>query len=147
MFNGFFMRVVLVHPNAKMPTRGTSSSAGLDFYTPEKVAILPGDSKVVDLGLKIEFPDGFVLEWRNKSGISIKRRGRLGGGGVIDADYQGSLMVELENVGDELLAFPAGNKIIQGLVYPVWTGEPRQVDQLMFDSERGEGGFGSTGSS
>ena len=144
MFKNFNLKIELVDHNAKMPTRGTAESAGLDLYTPYALSIEPGTDILIPLGLKVEFPKGFAMVVVEKSGIATKKKMDLGAK-LIDSDYRGICHVHLFNNGSDVVTFDAGDKVAQAIIVPVWTGQPIEVDSVNSDTERGAGGFGSTG--
>lgn len=134
----------------KSPERGTSLAAGIDFFVPDDFGYLwlePGENVLIDLGIKVSIPKGYALVFCNKSGIANKQS-LVYGSHVIDEDYQGILKLDLHNIGIKPQKIEAGQKIIQGLLIPVLYSQPNEVseDELFTTStERGEGGFGSTG--
>lgn len=134
--------IELVHPNAKMPTRGTPGSVGLDVYTPEEFTIPAGEHAKVSLGWRCQFDEGWALLVFNKSGHAT-RRGLDKGAEVIDPDYRGEVHIHLFNHTDTTVHFESGDKIAQLLLMPVWTGIPI-AGPVSTDTERGTGGFGST---
>jgi len=138
-----YMKVELVHPNAKMPERAKSGDAGMDVYTPTRFFIGPRSSAKVSLGWCCEIPDGWVLLVYNKSGHAVKYHLDKGAE-VIDSGYRGEVHVHLFNHGFKTVEFAAGDKIAQVLLMPVWTGQPKE-ENIDKDTERGAGGFGSTG--
>jgi dUTP pyrophosphatase len=143
MNNSPFMIVELVHPEAKMPTRATAGDAGMDVYTPEPFGIAPRGNQKVSLGWRCEIPEGWVLLVFNKSGHAVKL-GLDKGAEVIDSGYRGEVHIHLFNHSDEWVEFMAGDKIAQVLLMPVWSGLPVE-GKVNMNTERGSGGFGSTG--
>lgn len=137
------LMIELVNPNAKMPTRGTEGSVGLDVYTPEDYMIPARGHAKVSLGWRCQFNNGWTMLVFNKSGLSSKR-GLDKGAEVIDPDYRGEVHIHLFNNTDDDVYFETGDKIAQILLIPVWTGLPIQ-GVVSNDTERGTGGFGSTG--
>jgi dUTP pyrophosphatase len=138
--------------DVKMPTRGTEGSAGIDLFIPTdfvEKTLSPGESVFIPAGLKVKVPNGHALIAMNKSGVAAKRS-LLVGACVIDEDYQGEIHIDLKNVGTESQTLHAGDKITQVLCIPVtYTSveEGESESDLFGDvvTERGEGGFGSTG--
>ena len=115
----------------------------MDLYVPERVTLLPGERKSVGLGLALEIPEGHVgLMW-DKSGLSHSH-GIKTFGGVIDSGYRGEIHAGVMNLSDRSFVFEAGHKIAQLLVQSIEHPEVREVKKLS-ESERGKGGFGSTG--
>lgn len=144
MFEDFEMEVELVHENAKMPERATDGDVGMDFFTPVRVVIHPGDDSLIPLGLKTKFPKGYGLIFMEKSGVAVKKKCDILAK-VVDPGYRGIVHAHLFNNSREVVVFERGDKVVQGVVMPVWTGMPTQTENIENDSERGEGGFGSTG--
>lgn len=133
---------VMLDDGAYMPTRAHSTDAGLDLYSPVDVMIMPQASAVIDTGVHVALPEGSVGFLKSKSGLNIKH-GILGEG-VIDAGYTGSIRVKLYNHGSAPYCIQRGDKITQLVILPVILPDLEQVYQLE-DTERGCGGFGSTG--
>lgn len=133
---------VMLDEGAYMPTRAYSTDAGLDLYSPVDVMIMPRASAVIDTGVHVELPPGSVGFLKSKSGLNVKH-GILGEG-VIDAGYTGSIRVKLYNHGSDPYCIQRGDKITQLVILPVILPDLEQVDRLE-DTERGCGGFGSTG--
>ena len=132
-----------LHPEAKIPKRAHADDAGMDLYSIEDVAFMPGERRVVKTGIAMAIPSGYAgLIW-DKSGLAI-RSGIKVMGGVIDAGYRGEIQVGLKNLSDEEVRIEAGDKVAQLLMQKVELIEAREVDELD-DTIRGEKGFGSTG--
>ena len=136
----------------KSPTRGTSKSAGIDFYVPGDFAsggeyfIKPGENVLIPSGIKAKVPTGYALIAFNKSGVATKK-GLYVGACVVDEDYQGEIHLHLTNVGDKTVTIQKDDKIAQFILLPVYYATPVEVPiQELYDSttERGVGGFGST---
>lgn len=138
---------VMLDPGAKMPTRAHETDAGLDLYS-TVAAVLPVQSACtdgsvcIDTGVHIEIPAGYVGMIKNKSGLNVNFS--VTSEGVIDAGYTGSIMVKLYNHGKMPVQIEKGQKISQLVIMPIITPEPELVD-ILEDTERGAGGFGSTG--
>lgn len=148
--------------DVKMPTRGTSASAGIDFYTPNSMLtteLLAGESALIPSGIKARLPQGYALIAFNKSGVATKQ-GLQVGACVVDEDYQGEIHLHVTNVGTEATTIEPGQKLVQMVLVPVsYEGvvevpeadlykveEPETPEMPRYiQSERGEGGFGSTG--
>ena len=133
---------IMLDDGAYMPTRAYSTDAGLDLYSPVDVMIMPRANAVIDTGVHVELPLGSVGFLKSKSGLNVKH-GILGEG-VIDAGYTGSIRVKLYNHSGEEYYIQRGDKITQLVILPVILPDLEQVDRLD-DTERGCGGFGSTG--
>ncbi len=131
------------HPDAKSPTYAHEGDAGFDLFSVETVTILPGERYSIDTGVAFEIPKGYVgLIW-DKSGIS-QVHGLKNLGGVIDSGYRGSVKVGLVNLSDKPYTFEKGHKTGQMLVQKIEVADFIEVDDLG-ETERGEGGFGSSG--
>lgn len=138
--------------DVKTPNRGTSTSAGIDFYIPNDqttLTIKPGESAFIPTGIKVSIPIGHALIAFNKSGVAVKKK-LLVGACVIDEDYQGEMHIDVKNVGLDDVTLEPGDKIMQFICLPVNyvdVDEVSSLDELYgaIVSERGTGGFGSTG--
>ena len=133
----------LLDTDATVPCKAHKEDAGFDLYTPVGFTLEPHEQKTLDIGVKLQIPNGFYGQISSKSGIATKKQ-VTSRAGVIDSNYRGSIGVVLRNEGDEEVSFQRGDKIAQLLILPV-------PDVLMYgtdglsDTDRGEGGFGSTG--
>ena len=150
------LRYEKIRLGVKSPTRSNPSDAGLDVYynpEPDKGAcfIHPNESVVLQTGLKFEVPHGFMLEVKNRSSMASKKH-LLVGACVVDPGYSGELFINLHNVGKQPQIIASGDKIAQLVLLPVihfqCQEEPSGTiyDRPMCISNRGTGGFGSTGS-
>ena len=137
------IKVKKLNPNAKIPEYAHEGDAGFDLFTVEPFELEPGERKSIPLGIAMEIPHGYVgLIW-DKSGLSHKY-GIKSFGGVIDSGYRGEVHAGVMNLGDTYFKFEKGQKIAQMLIQKVDTAEFIEVKELS-DSERGKGGFGSSG--
>lgn len=127
---------------AIMPVRAHAWDAGIDILTPYFFKLEAGSSFVIDSGVHVEIPEGYVGLLKSKSGLNVWN-GILSEG-VIDAGYEGSIRVKLYNHSENDYTFQRGDKITQLLIMPVETPVLKQVDKIK-GSERGDNGFGSTG--
>ena len=127
---------------AYAPVRAHATDAGMDLMTPVEFTIEPGQSAFIDTGVHIQLPPNTVGMLKSKSGLNAKRD--VIGEGVIDEGYTGPICVKLRNLGAVPQHFAAGDKIIQLVVLPCLYVETELCDSLE-ESERGSGGFGSTG--
>jgi len=132
-----------LHIDAKVPRYAYKGDAGMDLYVPENTIIKVGERKSIPLGIAIEIPEGYVGILSDKSGLSHKH-GLKSYGGVIDSGYRGQIHVGMMNLSDKDYEFKSGEKIIQMLITPVMQMDIIEVDELC-DSDRGDGGFGSSG--
>ena len=133
---------VMLDEKAKMPTKAHETDAGFDLYTPKGIIVFREDSEVIDTGVHIEIPKGYVGFLKSKSGLNVKNG--ITGEGVIDAGYTGSIVAKLYNNGDEDVFFDAGQKIIQIVFLPIPEVELELTD-IFYNTERGDNGFGSSG--
>ena len=130
---------------ARLPTRGSKFAAGLDLYSIERVTIAPHERTVVGTGLSVAIPHGFYGRVAPRSGLAIKR-GLDVLAGVVDSDYRGEVMCALVNHGDAAIELAAGERIAQLIIEAIALPAPVWADDLR-ETERGAGGFGSTGKS
>ena len=132
---------------AHIPTYGTEFSAGADLYNLEGVDVerAPHSTVMVKLGLQLEIPEGYAGLVFARSGLASKRGvAPANKVGVIDSDYRGECMVALHNHTDSSVTIEGGERIAQLVVVPYLKAEFEEADELS-DTERGGGGFGSTG--
>ena len=127
---------------AYMPERAHATDAGADLRTPHDVIVMPNDSVVIDTGVHIELPPNTVGMLKSKSGLNVKHG--ITSEGVIDVGYTGSIRVKLYNHSDKPCELKAGDKVSQLVVMPILIPTFELVDELE-KTERGDGGFGSTG--
>ncbi|MBP6011317.1 MAG: dUTP diphosphatase [Alphaproteobacteria bacterium] len=139
---------VLTLPNGRglaLPTQATAGAAGADLVSAEDVTIAPGAVHAVATGIAIALPQGFEGQVRPRSGLALKHAVTvLNAPGTIDADYRGEVKVILINHGAEPFRIARGDRIAQLVVAPVTAVRFERVERLS-ETERGEGGFGSTG--
>ena len=132
---------------AIIPTRGSSQAAGYDLYADidEPVTIKPHMTEMIHTGIAIEIPDGYFGAIFARSGLAAKQGLRLANcTGVCDSDYRGEYMVALHNDSIITRIVKPGERIAQLIVMPYLHVEFNETDELT-STERGEGGFGSTG--
>lgn len=139
----------------KSPCRGTSMSAGIDFFVPTnidektmeekckitgckpimeyehdcltKIVLHPGESVMIPSGIKMRVPDGYALAFMNKSGIGAKKQlDRLAE--LVDCDYEGEVHLNIVNNGNKAQIIEAGDKIIQGVIIPINFAMPKEVE-------------------
>ena len=141
------IRVKTLHPAAKLPTYGTAEAAGADLYAclDEAVTIAPGESAFIPTGIAMEVPYGCAGLIYARSGLACKRGlAPANKVGVIDSDYRGQIVVVLHNHGNQPQVIENGERIAQMVITPVITPGYIEAESLS-DSDRGSGGFGSTG--
>ena len=127
---------------AYMPERAHTTDAGADLRSPHDEIVMPNKSVVIDTGVHIELPTNTVGMLKSKSGLNVKHG--ITSEGVIDVGYTGSIAVKLYNHSDKPYEVKAGDKISQLVIMPIFTPSFELVDELE-ETERGNGGFGSTG--
>jgi dUTP pyrophosphatase len=128
-----------------MPVYATSGAAGMDVCAAESLTLRAGKRHAVATGFAFAIPDGYEVQVRPRSGLALKHGITcLNTPGTIDSDYRGEVKVILANLGDEDFVITTGDRIAQIVVAPVTKGIMIEVDALD-DTERGTGGFGSTG--
>ena len=131
-----------------LPAYETSGSAGMDIRAAviEQLVIAPGRCALVPTGLILEIPEGYEVQIRPRSGLAYKHGITcLNTPGTIDSDYRGEVMILLINLGEEDFAIERGMRIAQMILAPVSRARIETAD-LASVTERGSGGFGSTGS-
>lgn len=133
---------VMLDAGAKMPTKAHEADAGFDLYAPKRVVVRKRDSEIIDTGVHIEIPEGYVGFIKSKSGLNVNH-GILSEG-VIDAQYCGSIVAKLYNNSDSHLVIEEGQKITQIVFLPIPFVELVEVDSFK-ETERGNNGFGSSG--
>lgn len=140
-----------LEPGATAPIKATDGSVGYDLFVYGSHCIYPGRN-AVRTGLSIQLPEGYEATIRPRSGCSLKgipdeynmRHDADSLFGTIDTDYRGEIKMIINNHEDEPFFLSDGQRIAQLVISPVFTGEVEMVDNLD-DTERGEGGFNSTG--
>ena len=142
------IRLKKVHPKAVIPKRATPGSAGLDLSAciEEPVTLAPGGLAMLPTGLAVALlsADCVALIYA-RSGLAVRHGIALSNGvGVVDSDYRGEIKVGLCNVGSEPYTIQPGERIAQMVIAPVLLPPVQEVDELD-ETERGAGGFGSTG--
>ena len=130
-----------------LPKYETNGSSGMDLAANINTDILidPGKTAIIPTGLALSIPKGFEIQIRPRSGLAAKKKiSVLNTPGTIDADYRGEIKVILINLGQESFKVEKGLRIAQMVVCPVIQAQLKEVDDLT-ETERGKGGFGSTG--
>ena len=141
------VKIVKLQQNAKIPTYGSTDAAGADLYAclEKPVSILPGQTVLIPTGLSMEIEQGFAGFIYARSGLATKRGlAPANKVGVIDCDYRGQVMVSLHNHSDAPQYVEPGERVAQMVFAPVYQAAFLEVDTLG-ETERGTGGFGSTG--
>lgn len=132
---------VVVDENAFVPVRAHSDDAGLDLKSPVDTWVHPGEHSIIDTGVHVAIPTGYVGLITSKSGLMAKG---LTCRGTIDSGYNGSIKAVLYNHASEGYGVHRGEKVCQLVIMPIITPEIELVDALE-ETERADGGFGSSG--
>ena len=128
-----------------LPTRATSGSAGFDLASAESGTLAPGERRLFATGFAVAIPHGYEIQIRPRSGLALKFGVTLPNTpATIDSDYRGELKAALVNLGRESFEVTRGMRIAQLVIGRVEPAEFRTVEELPL-TERGTGGFGSTG--
>lgn len=142
------VKVTKIKPNAKTPTWGSTYAAGADLYACLQdltLTIEPHQTVLVPLGIKTEFSNGYAAMIYARSGLAAKRNlAPANKVGVIDSDYRGEWMVALHNHSNEIQIIEDGERIAQVVFHEIEHPEFIETDELS-ETERGSGGFGSSG--
>jgi dUTP pyrophosphatase len=141
------VKVKKLNDSATLPTYGTDFAAGADLYAcmDDAVTIEPGKTEFIHTGLAMEIPSGLVGLVYARSGMACKKGiAPANKVGVIDSDYRGEIIVALHNHSDAPLTINSGERIAQIVYAPYYHADFVMTDELA-TSERGAGGFGSTG--
>lgn len=135
-----------IDPDLPLPRHARPGDAGVDLYSRETLVLAPGERRLVPTGIAIAVPVGHAGLVTPRSGLAARSGiGIVNAPGVVDSGYRGELAVALINHGSEPVRIERGDRIAQLVVVPVAELEFEVVEELE-TSERGEGGFGSTGS-
>lgn len=141
------VKIKRINDNAIVPVYATSSAAGADIHAclDHNVTIAPGETVLIPTGFAVQIPEGYAGLIFARSGLATKRSlAPANKVGVIDSDYRGEVMVSLHNHGQQEQDISHGDRIAQLVIVPVLTPEFELCDELD-DTQRGAGGFGSTG--
>lgn len=135
-----------ISPDVPHPARATPGSAGLDLTStyPATIHISPGATHHIHTGIRVAIPERHVGLLFVRSSLGVKRGLVLANGtGVIDLDYRGEIIAVLHNTSNGVQAIEAGERVAQLVVVPYWAGE--LIEGNLDTTQRGAGGFGSTG--
>lgn len=140
------IKVKKIDNSAKLPEYATPGSSGFDFASLTEVHIAPGETKLIKTGLSMAIPEGFELQIRPRSGLSLKTSLRISNSpGTVDSDFTNEICIIMTNIADHgnVTIINAGDRIAQGVICPVIQATFQEVDKL--DITQRTGGFGSTG--
>jgi dUTP pyrophosphatase len=139
------IKVQKLDDKAIIPEYQTAGAAGFDLHSVTKIMLHPGERGLISTGLAMEIEDGYELQIRPRSGLAHKYGITvLNAPGTIDSDYRGEIKVLLLNTSNETFTIQHGERIAQGVVQEVIKANFEVVKHLT-ETERGKGGFGSTG--
>lgn len=134
-----------VASGASAPEYMTPGAAGMDLRSVEEVVLKPLERRLVPTGLRVAIPEGYEGQVRPRSGLAVRHGiSMVNTPGTIDSDYRGEIKVLLINLGDSIVQLEKGERIAQLVICPVVRAEIAVVEYLD-ETERGAGGFGSTG--
>jgi dUTP pyrophosphatase len=138
------VKIQKIVPEAILPSYAHDSDAGADIYSLEEVTLKPHTTALIRTGIKVAIPGGYEIQIRPRSGLSLKTPLRVANApGTIDSAYRGEVCVIMENTGNISQTIKAGDKIAQMVIAPVPMIVWEETDTLD-DTDRGDGGFGST---
>ena len=139
------LRVKKLHKEAVLPVRGSPGAAGYDLTSTESHIILPGHRAIVGTGIALELPEGTYGRVAPRSGLAVKN-GLQVGAGVVDRDYRGELKVVIFNhdISNSYTIKP-GYRVAQLVLEKIDCPEVEEILDTLQETERGDGGFGSTG--
>ena len=145
------VRVFRTRPAAKLPVRAHRTDAGMDFFfcpvEGSAVRVSPGQSVLLETGIKMEVPSGCMLQIMNKSGVASKRH-LVTGACVVDEGYTGEIFVNLHNIGTDVEFIEPGQKVAQGVFVRIDKPEFLEIQEDNIygtTTSRGAGALGSTG--
>ena len=139
------LKIKKLNNEAIIPAYQTKEAAGFDLHSIENVIINPGERKLIGTGLAFEIEFGYEVQIRPRSGLAYKHGITvLNTPGTIDSDYRGEIKVLLINHGQEPFEIKKGDRVAQAVIAPVVQAQIIEVNELS-NTERGVGGFGSTG--
>lgn len=133
------------HNNAVIPTKSTKGAACYDVVIPEdNKPLTPGEIRIINLGFSVEVPNGYELQVRCRSGLATKGCFVVNGVGCIDSDYRGDVGVILGNMSQGIIPLSRGTRIAQLKLSSAPDIDWEVIDEVS-ETERGSGGYGSTG--
>lgn len=136
---------VVLGEGATLPRYQTAGSAGMDVCSAEAFTLQPLERRLVKTGLRIAVPEGYEAQVRPRSGLALRHGiAMVNAPGTIDSDYRGEIGLILVNLGQDAVSFNVGERVGQLVICPIARAELRVVENLD-ETERGQGGFGSTG--
>ena len=138
------MLVKLLNEYAQLPTRGSKDAAGVDLYCPFHIKVPADSQKKIPLGIAVEIPEGHMGLLVPRSSMSKTPLRCANSVGIIDADYRGELSIAYENISCSDYMIFRGDRIAQLIIVPIAVVDVEEA-QTLSETERGAGGYGSTG--
>lgn len=136
---------IIVNDTELLPSYGSAGAAGMDLHAAENTTVWSHTSALVSTGIRVAVPEGYELQVRPRSGLALKHMiSVLNTPGTVDSDYRGVVGVILINHSDTPFSVSVGDRIAQAVLCPVARCEWVRVESLD-STDRGSGGFGSTG--
>jgi dUTP pyrophosphatase len=137
------VKIKRLNEHATIPQYQTKGAAGFDLHAVDDVVIPIGEHRLISTGIAVELPPHFEMQVRSRSGLALKH-GIQAHFGTVDSDYRGDVGVILFNHGNQPFVIKRNDRIAQGVIAPVERAHFQVVDTLS-ETQRGEGGFGSSG--
>ena len=138
------MKVKKLFEGAKLPQKAHAGDLGYDLFASTATDIFSDETRLVRTGIAIQFPEGYGGFIKDRSSVATKKS-LFTVAGVIDNGYIGEIQVALHNASEDIIEINPGDKIAQLVLIPTVNFQVEEVDELVQQDERGEGGFGSTG--
>lgn len=144
------LQVKKLHPEAQLPKKGSKKASGLDLHSLNTYKLKPGESVMIQTGIGFIIPEGFEIQVRPRSGVSLKTKLRVSNSpGTVDQDFQGECCVLVDNISTkESFVITKGDRIAQAVLCPVELCDTKFVDeyeQIEVVTERASKGFGHSG--
>ena len=137
------IKIKKLNPEGRTPTRAKNSDAGYDLYSTVDLPITPTARELIPIGIAIEIPEGYYGRIAPRSGLAV-RAGVDILAGVVDSGYRDEIKVVIINLGQGLVSISKGDRVAQLIIEKCHDADWEEVEELS-DSDRGEGGFGSSG--
>ena len=138
------LKIKKMQNDLEMPKVGTVGAAGIDFYQPDSTVVGAHQTVYVSLGVAVEIPKGYMLMLAPRSSMSKTPLIMPNSVGIIDSDYRGEIKAILHNNSDDTYLIRRNDRLVQGILVPIESVKIESVEVLS-ETERGNGGIGSTG--
>ena len=136
------IKIKKLNPEAKIPIHATAEAAGFDIYSLQDITLQPGETTKVSTGIAFEIPIGYYVRIEDRSGMAMKGIHKVAG--IVDSDYRGEVCIVLINTTKNPYKIEKHDRIAQGILTPVHQAIFTETQELT-ETQRGEGGFHSTG--